>query len=149
MRPRSTLIRLPASALALLVAGCVSFLPPYDHAVHQQLEKAVDEIGKIGTAVSLPYRQPAFSEVEPYYIAAFSHLASAEQVASGRTQAVRGNVSARSAAIVSEAIGNCREALTALRELHRTLGVDATDLADSRVPRTCTIAAIMEERLQR
>jgi hypothetical protein len=135
--------------LLLTLPGCVSFLPTYDQAVHEQLGSAVDEINKIGTAASLPYRTPAFAEVEPYYIAAFSHLSSAKETAAYREQGLTGRVSARSAAIVREAIGNCERALELLRDLHRSEGIDGTDFADSSVRQTCTIPVMMEHRLQR
>jgi hypothetical protein len=148
------MIKLPVFRLGvfpalLLLSSCVSFLPTYDQEVHGQLRSAVDEINKIGTVVSLPYRKATFDEVESYYIAAFSHLTAAEETASFREGGLAGRVSARSAAIVREAIQNCQRALETLRDLHRTEGIDATDFADSSVRRTCTIPAMMEERLQR
>jgi len=152
-KPRTwTLHALRGGFLLLCAAattGCISFLPAYDEAVHQQLSGAVDEINKIGTAVSLPYRTPAFSEVEPYYIAAASKLSAAEETATGRVMAYSGSVPARAAAIVAQAIENCRRDLELLRDLHRAEGIDGTDFKDSNLRRTCTIPAMMESRLKR
>lgn len=141
---------LPSLAVAILLTGCVSFLPPHDEGVYKKLETAVAEIDKIGAAVDPPYQpQPGFKEIEPYYIAALASLRSAEAATTSRAEAYRDQMPGRAAELVARAIGNCRKAVETLAQTHRSMGIDGDDFRTSSVPQTCTIPRMMEARLKR
>lgn len=142
-----------AVAVALLLGGCVSFLPTYDAAIHARLDGALTDLERIRAALGVPYQPaPGFKDVEPLYISALGGVIAAERIATGRVdpRAVRRGPDARAAELVAGAIGTCRAAIEAMMRRHQSGGrVDGEIFDNSRILDTCGIPQVMESRLQR
>lgn len=146
-------MRTVAIIVALLLSGCVSFLPSYDAAIHAKLDAAVTDLERIRAAVALPYDpKPGFDDLEPFYISALGGVIAAEKIAASRAgpELVRGRPDLEAAGIVAAAIAECRAGIEDVMRRHQRAGaISPRSFDDTAVIDTCAIPRVMESRLKR